>query len=399
MTGEADSKPGRRAPTIDLKATEIENPAAGQGDAAPEPAVDPPPQRESPEAAGGRAWMRMPPFAPRAAIGLAVAVVVLGATGTGLWLAGIGPFGATAPPTATVPAAAVPETAPPPVAAAEISARLDKIERAIQAQRQEPAIGKRQTAADAQAKVLGDSLTALNRRVDDLATATQHAAKQADAAADSADRNGVERGAVEALGARIAALESAVTRLADIAVPQASRPDDTAARLAIAAEALRAAVERGAPYRAELTAVQALGADRDATAALEPFAAEGVPSARALARELAAMTPALERALGTPPGDKTFIEWLESSARRLVRITPVEAPPGTAPSAVVARIAFDATHDDIAAALADIAALPDAAKPLTADWVGKAQARDAAIAASRRIAAGALAALGKPATP
>jgi len=41
--------------------------------------------------------------------------------------------------------------------------------------------------------------------------------------------------------------------------------------------------------------------------------------------------------------------------------------------------------------------LPDPARTLAAPWVKKAEAREAAIAASRRIAADALAALGKPA--
>ena len=56
----------------------------------------------------------------------------------------------------------------------------------------------------------------------------------------------------------------------------------------------------------------------------------------------------------------------------------------------------DAAHADIAAALLDIAKLPDTAKPLAAAWVEKAQARNAAIAASRKVAADALAALSKP---
>ncbi len=63
----------------------------------------------------------------------------------------------------------------------------------------------------------------------------------------------------------------------------------------------------------------------------------------------------------------------------------------------IARIDIDAARADIAAALTDIAALPDAAKPLAADWVKKAEARNAAIAASGKIAADALAALSKPA--
>ena len=64
---------------------------------------------------------------------------------------------------------------------------------------------------------------------------------------------------------------------------------------------------------------------------------------------------------------------------------------------MITRIDIDADRDDIAAALSDIAALPDRAKALTTDWAKKAQAREAAIAASRKILADALAALSKPA--
>jgi len=89
---------------------------------------------------------------------------------------------------------------------------------------------------------------------------------------------------------------------------------------------------------------------------------------------------------------------LKTHAQKLVRITPVDAPAGNDSSAVAARINLDAAHGDIAAALTNIAALPDSAKALAADWVKKAEARNAAIAASRQIAADALAALGKPAS-
>jgi len=76
-----------------------------------------------------------------------------------------------------------------------------------------------------------------------------------------------------------------------------------------------------------------------------------------------------------------------------VRIAPLNAPPGNDPQAVADRIRLDAVHADIGAALADINALPDAAKPLAAAWSKKAAAREAALAASRQIAAEALAAL------
>ena len=225
-------------------------------------------------------------------------------------------------------------------------------------------------------------------------------AKSASTAADaakSAAQTDVARSDLDALAARIAPLESTVKTLADDIKHETATADDRAARLTVAAEALRAAVERGAPYQAELAAVKSLGADQNATAPLEAFAAAGVPRAAALAHELASLTPALQQAAEPASSDNSFLGRLENNARRLVGITPVDAPPGNDPASVVTRISVDAAHADIAAALTDIAALPDAAKPLAAAWVEKAQARNAAIAASRKLAADALAALCKPA--
>ena len=185
--------------------------------------------------------------------------------------------------------------------------------------------------------------------------------------------------------------------LSENAAHPAEGANDQAARLTIATAALRAAVERGAPYQAELAAVQTLGVTQDATASLQSFAANGVPTPAALAQELAALTPDLRRASEPSSGGSSFLERLEAHARNLVSITPVDAPAGNEPSAVIARIEVDAEHADIAAALSDIAALPQTAKPLAADWVDKAKAREAAIAASRKISAAALASLSKPA--
>jgi hypothetical protein len=131
---------------------------------------------------------------------------------------------------------------------------------------------------------------------------------------------------------------------------------------------------------------------------LQPFAASGVPSAAALAHELAGLVPALQRAVESPSDKTTFLGRLEANASHLVQITPAEAPVGNAPSAVVARIEADASRTDIAAARADIAALPDSAKPIVADWLQKSKARVAAFEASGQIAAEALAASSKPAS-
>ena len=245
-------------------------------------------------------------------------------------------------------------------------------------------------------------MPALNTRVDQIAGAAQAAQQQAKSAADAADtakstaQGGVTHSDIDALAGRIAALESTVKALSDNITRQNTSADDGAARLMIAAEALRAAVERGAPYQAELAAVKNLGADQNATAPLEPFAASGVPTAAALARELALLAPALIKASRATARRQYVPRRLEVNAQRLVRITPLDAPTGDDPRSVAMRIGFDASHGDIDAALADIAKVPDSAKSIAAPWVQKAQARTAAIAASRQLAANALAALSKP---
>lgn len=399
MTSEPDNKSGRRPPTIELKATEVEaeQPASAPAD---ERAATPDQRASDPQASGEQSFGREADgrsggLLKSSAVGGFIGAVTTAAIVAGLWFAGFGPTREAAP----VPSSAAPSS----TRDADTSARLDKIERTIQAQRPEPALGNRMAAAEAQAKSLANTLAALNHRVDDIAAASQSAAKQADAAtaaadaAKSADQTNVQHGDIDALANRVAALENAVKSLSDDVAHRASGTDDQAARLTIAAQALRTAVERGGPYEAELKAVEALGADQNATAPLEALAATGVPSAAALAHDLAALMPALERATATASGAITFLGRLEANAQQLVRVTPVDAPPGNDPAAVVTRIKIDAAHRDIAAALSDIAALPDSAKPLTSDWVSKAEARNAAIAASRQIAADALAAFSKPA--
>ena len=435
MTSESDNKAGRRTPTIELTATEVGNSAQSLASAGAEATGDgatahqPPGESASPgeNAAESAAAESNEPgsnmadagtggprpagqtgrrFTSHAASALSGAVAMAAIIG-GVWLAGVIPSRNAAAPADTMPAAS-PSTHSS--GDADITARLDKIEHAIQGQRPEPAIANRIAAVEAQTKSLGNSLAALGGRVDEIASASQSAVKQADAAHAAAEaatsasqatnqamsQNTTQRGDIEALTNRIVTLENAVKALTAATTESAPKTDDRPARLSVAAEALRAAVERGASYQAELAAVQSLGADRKATTPLDPFAGKGVPSAGTLSRELAGLTPALQDAAEPASTDATFLERLKANAQKLVRITPAGAPPGNDPADVVARIKFDAAHGDIDGAVTDINQLPDPAKTLAADWIKKAESRGAAIAASRQIAADALAALSKP---
>jgi hypothetical protein len=399
MTSDTDDKTGRRPPTIELAATEVDGsadkPATGEAEAGTTGAAETVSSNAPASSASGRR------FASHI-VGALVGAAVMAAAAAALWFTGIIPSRETAPATTAASDTSAPaaQNSPPP----DLTARLDKIERAIEAQRRDPALGSRIAELAAETKALADNLAALTRRVDDIAATSQIAAKHADTALNAAEtaknaneatnKDQVRHEDVDALANRIMALESAVKGLAAATAPLASSgANDRSARLTIAAEALRAAVERGAPYQAELNAVQALGVDQKATAAIEPFAGNGVPSAGTLARELEALVPALQEASEPRSGDTSFVERLKSNAQKLVRITPLNAPAGNDPQAVVDRIRLDAAHADIGAALANINALPDAAKPLAAAWSKKAAAREAALAASRQIAADALAAL------
>jgi hypothetical protein len=425
MTSEPDSTPRRRPPTIDLTATEIktEQAATDSGETAQA-------GRSSNEQGAGRAQADRKVaggFGPYLVGSLGGAIVVAGIAAA-LWFAGVG-TGAR-------------NGTPAPVgsdASNAISAQLKSIQAALQARPADSASISRVADVEAQQKALNDSLVAINRRLDDIAAAAKSADERAQAAAKAANdaaqsagaalsaangatqtanaasdaakgaaqsadaastaakgaaQGSVQRSDLDALAARIAALENSIKTLSATTTRQASSADDRAARAALAAAALRGVVERGAPYQAELATVKSLGADPNDIAALAPLAASGVPTAAELARQLSQLTPSLSKALGPAKSDRGFLGRLESHASGLVRITPVDAPAGDAPAAVIARLNADAAHNDIAAALTDIASLPASLKPLAASWVQKAIARNAAIAASQRLAASALTGLG-----
>ena len=359
MTGESDSTPStprRRPPTIDLTATEIETERPASEAGRTESAAYASAEQAAPRQHAG--W-EFGGSLRRHAIGAAIGAVVMAIILLGIWLAGVVPSQNNA--------------------TKGISAQLDKIQAELQTPPPPSQVAEsRLTALEAQTKVLADSLAALTRRVDDVAVVGQ---------------GSVQRSDIDALANRIAALESNVKALSENLARRPLSADDRAARAAVAAEALRAVVERGAPYEAELAEVKSFGADQNAIAPLEPFAAGGLPSVAELAHELSLLTPSLLKASSVGSSGGSLVQRLERSAKGLVRITPVDAPPSDEPAAVVARLDADAERADVAAALADIARLPPSAKTLAESWLQKANARDAAIAASRRIAADALAGL------
>src|SRR5207245_119134 len=94
----------------------------------------------------------------------------------------------------------------------------------------------------------------------------------------------------------------------------------------------------------------------------------GVPSAEALSRDFAKLTPAMLGAVGTPPGEG-FLDRLQSNAERLVRVRPIGEPAGDAPATIVARAEARANRGDLEGAVAELTKLPVVAKAPAAEWM------------------------------
>ena len=434
-SGSPGARRRRPAPTIDLKATEVaveptasapppqaEPPfeaakaAEPSGASSPEPTIAAPHERSTrhpePEPQRpGTAWLPLDfpwPAAAAGAVGAAGVLLVF----LLIWL--VVPRGDPAPSLAPRLAAietqlrdlAVRLAAPSidPAAIGTLSDRLAKLESAPNALRQpvaDPALGSRIGALEGMIKPLNDSVAALTRRADEADAALRNIRSRVDTAAaalaelqNAARASSADHGEIVKLSDRVAALEKADRAVADqLAKSVAAAGSDRPVRLAVAAGALRAALERGDPFAAELAAVKPLTKDALALSAIEPFAASGVPGGAALGRELLVLLPVMQRTAGSAPRDGGFLDRLQANAERLVRIRPIEEIPGEDVTAILSRMEVKAAHADIAGALAELAKLPPAVRAPALAWIAKAEARNKAIEASRRLAADAISAL------
>ncbi len=428
----AAGQPRRPGPTIDLKATEIarEAPPAAEQAAPPEestapaqPSAPKPPPRSAPQPGGQRGIISWPVVAA----GVAGAVLTLGA----VWIVLLttdrsSELAAADARIATLERTVAGAASTNSAASDDLASRLQKLETQAAAPRApatDPALANRIAGLEAQLKAVGEASEALGRRADSTAAANATAlrelgdklARSGDAVAQSNEASSEATSAnatqISGLTARIDALDGNIKKLADgtqarltdlLAKDDAARAEDQALRTAVVAGALATAVARGTPFAEELAvaqkqlaAAQTQAADTSKLAPLTPFAAGGIGDAVGLGHELEALAPALRQAATTTPATGSFLEKLSANAQRLVRITPIDEVPGDDPAAVVARLEAKASRGDIEGTLAEFDKLAPAARAPAQDWIAKAQARQAALAASRAFASDALAAVGE----
>ncbi|SIT57649.1 putative phage tail protein [Mesorhizobium prunaredense] len=171
---------------------------------------------------------------------------------------------------------------------------------------------------------------------------------------------------------RLAALEQSVSQLSGKVEAQAGQPK---VALAIAASALKAALDRGAPFAAELETFAAIAPDAPEIAALRAYAETGVPTRSQIATEMPAAANAMVAASEPVDQNAGFLQNLLSSAQSLVKVRPIGAVEGAGAPEAVARMEVAVTQGDYAKALSEYDTLPEAVKAAGADFAGKLKAR------------------------
>ncbi|MBW7972710.1 hypothetical protein [Bradyrhizobium sp. BR 10289] len=387
------SRAKRTPPTIDLEATEVSTqpqdvagepePQATTEHAEPqqaEPEQAQPEQATSePERTEAAAPVASAPVSPWviAPFSGAVAAALVIAVGWALgWPAVQAPPAAPQVTSATVDAlsgrvAAVEAKAGKPVADPALAARIDALEKSASALRSD--IASLRAQSDKTASALNDTKSAPRAAGPDLA----------------------------ALSDRVAQLERASkTERAELAqqgekIADARTMDDKPLRHVVAATLLDVAVRHGDPYQAQLTAARSLAAKPEVLKPLDLFASSGIPTPVALSRELLNIVPKLAPPAEAPAAGAGIVERLQAGASKLVRIERTDGV-GNDRGAIVARVTAFALRNDFVEARRELKTLADADRAPAQAWLDKTDARDAALAASRKFADDALADLTKP---
>jgi len=178
-------------------------------------------------------------------------------------------------------------------------------------------------------------------------------------------------------------------------IAEAKPLDDVPLRRVVAAALLDVAVQQGHPFPAVLAAAKSLAPNPDALKPLDSFAATGVPNPPLLSRELLTLVPKLSPPAETSTSGSGIVDRLQAGASRLVRVERTDAT-GNDRGAIVGRVTQAALRNDLADARRELNALSQADRAPAQAWLDKADARDAALAASRQFATEAMTALAKP---
>jgi hypothetical protein len=251
-----------------------------------------------------------------------------------------------------------------------LQAQLDELEAAI------AALGDGTSPEGAVQEVDG-RLADLSQRLDALEAAapdTATGAAEEQLADMSARVEALEAAGGEAddLAARLAAIEE---QLAGVVSELGERADEPRAALVLAASSLRAAIERGGSFEAELEIYAALAPEAEGVAELGAHAANGVDTNAELIADLPGAVDRMLIAGRERREADGVLDGLWQSARDLVTVRPVGVVEGDGVDAVIARLEAAVRAGDHGRALDEYDALPSAAQAAGADFMDRVRAR------------------------
>jgi uroporphyrinogen-III synthase len=250
----------------------------------------------------------------------------------------------------------------------------------------------------------GPAVAALVDRLAKVEAALEAAGKargEATAAAAESDRRRVEEAEkasalVAGLQGRIASLEESLKE-----TRKAAAASGHADALALAVGQLREALSRPSPFAAELATLEKVAGDAPAlpalVAPLRAHAGKGIPTRSELFVRLPDVVDAAVAA-ARPTPEPGYAGRIAAKLRDFVSVRRIDGK-GSDAEARIARAERAAGRGDLAAAVAELAALQGGAADAVAAWLGDARARlaadDAAAALGRRLLAGAAGEPGK----
>ncbi|NKM10780.1 hypothetical protein GFL85_06995 [Rhizobium laguerreae] len=316
--------------------------------AAPEPSFTPPPEQSEPKSAGTSGLIAAGIF------GGLVALLGAGAIQYAGYLPGSSAPQMTSPETADLAGEidglkqTVANLAANPGSAddGELAKRIAALETVAKA----PAAGAPTDSGNVEA--LNQKIAELTGQVDQLrSTLAQSSEQQTTNRADIAKR-----------------LEEAEKKLNE---PR----EDVAVARAIAAAALKAAIDRGGPFLAELDTFAGVAPDDPAVADLRAFAETGVPSRTELVSEVPDVATAIVEAVNQPDPNQSWSDRLMSSAKSLVTVRPVGNIEGESVEAIAARMEEKVKNGDLPGASAEWNNLPVLGKQASAAFKQSLEAR------------------------
>ena len=371
--GSAEEWPKRAPPTIDLDASDVSGDTQAAASSSPQPSE------------GARSmWPHL-----AAPLGGAIAALLVLAA---FWGAGV-----IGQPQTVQPAVSVAQFDNVAANVGDLSARVARVETAAAkapAPAADPALAGRTETLEKSLAAVRDEVTKVNAQLRAITTSVNALkAMPRDGAAASAPAPDLGP-----LTERLAQLEDVTRALSsEVRKPSAAAADVNVRRLLVA-NMLDGLVRRGEPFAAALASAKQVAADPNTLAPLDAFAARGIPPEATYLREI---VPVLQRiadgakakpAEADKPGGGSVLDRLQSGVMNFVRIERVD---GTAAGISPASPQKAVRRDDLAAARSDIASLPQASDPQVQAWLKSVDARAAALAASQKFSAEALAALGK----